>query len=66
MKLSLADAASRAVERVERALIQATLIDTNGNRTVAAQSLGINRKTLFNKMKTYGLTSDDREVAEDE
>jgi DNA-binding NtrC family response regulator len=58
-RLTLADATRRAVERVERALIQAALAEHGGNRTSTAESLGINRKTLFNKMRAYCMTADD-------
>jgi DNA-binding protein Fis len=30
-------------------------METGGNQTAAADSLGINRKTLFNKLRLYGL-----------
>jgi DNA-binding NtrC family response regulator len=53
--LTLAASVERTVERVERALIQAALMETGGNQTAAADSLGINRKTLFNKLRLYGL-----------
>ena len=56
--LTLAEAVRRASERVERTWIQAALSEQRGNRTATAESLGINRKTLFNKMRTYGLTTD--------
>jgi DNA-binding NtrC family response regulator len=58
-KLTLTEAARRAVERVERGLIQASLAEHRGNRTATAETLGINRKTLFNKMRTYELTTDE-------
>ncbi len=40
--------------QVERALILKTLEDTGGNRSRAAEILGINRRTLQNKLKEYG------------
>ena len=61
-RLGLAAAVARTVERVERALIQSTLAECHGNRTAAAESLGINRKTLFNKLKQYGMTIDDEDL----
>jgi DNA-binding NtrC family response regulator len=54
---TLSEAVLRASERVERAMIQATLSECKGNKTATAESLGINRKTLFTKMRQYGLTS---------
>lgn len=41
----------RALERVERALIDQALARTNGNRTEAAALLGLNRTTLVEKMR---------------
>jgi two-component system response regulator HydG len=44
-----------SLQEVEKALILKTLEDTSGNRTRAAEILGINRRTLQNKLKEYGL-----------
>ena len=41
----------------EKELIRETLIKCNHNRTLTAETLQISRKTLFNKMKRYGLGS---------
>lgn len=41
--------------QVEKELIQDTLKKFAGNRTLTAEALNISRKTLFNKMKKYGL-----------
>ena len=57
-RLTLIDAVANAVERVERYMIQASLDEHRGNRTAAAESLGINRKTLFNKMRSYAMAVD--------
>jgi DNA-binding NtrC family response regulator len=40
---------------VERATIQAALDETNGNRRKAAEQLGIGERTLYRKIKEYGL-----------
>ena len=42
------------VDGAERSLIELTLRHTGGNRTRAAEILGISAKTLFNKLRDYG------------
>jgi two-component system response regulator HydG len=44
-----------SLQEVEKSLILKTLDDTGGNRTRAAEILGINRRTLQNKLKEYGI-----------
>ena len=44
-----------ANSRTEKNLIEETLQRYDYNRTLAAKALNISRKTLFNKMKKYGL-----------
>ena len=44
-----------SLAEMERALIIKTLAETGGNRTRAAEILGINRRTLQNKLKEYRL-----------
>ena len=39
----------------ERAMIQATLRQVRGNRRKAAQQLGISERTLYRKLKEYGV-----------
>jgi two-component system response regulator HydG len=41
---------------MERELIRKTLEYTGGNRTKAAEVLGISRATLHNKLKEYDLS----------
>ncbi|MDR2038651.1 MAG: sigma-54 dependent transcriptional regulator [Bacteroidales bacterium] len=41
--------------RIEKELIEETLKKYDYNRTLTADALNISRKTLFNKMKKYGL-----------
>jgi DNA-binding NtrC family response regulator len=55
-RLSLGFQVTRSVERIERGLIVAALAECRGNRQQTAELLGINRKTLFTKMKQYGLS----------
>jgi DNA-binding NtrC family response regulator len=45
----------RALEEPERLLIERALARNRGNRQRTAQMLGVNRTTLFNKMRKYGL-----------
>jgi DNA-binding NtrC family response regulator len=45
----------RAVERAEMETIRAALAATDGRRNDAAEILGISRKTLWEKIKGYGL-----------
>jgi DNA-binding NtrC family response regulator len=46
----------RAVERAEVETIRAALAATGGRRNEAAEILGISRKTLWEKIKAYGIT----------
>ena len=46
-----------SLDEVEKALILKTLEETGGNRSRAAEILGINRRTLLNKLKEYGISS---------
>lgn len=54
-KGTLADAVKEAMEKLEKMMIVSRLAEFSGNRTATADSLGISRKTLFNKMRQYGL-----------
>jgi two-component system response regulator HydG len=44
-----------SLQEMEKALILKTLEDTGGNRSRAAEILGINRRTLQMKLKEYGM-----------
>ena len=46
-----------SLAEMEKELIVKTLAETGGNRTRAAEILGINRRTLQNKLKEYGLNT---------
>ena len=50
------------LEEVERRRIERTLHLTSGNRTLAAEKLGISRATLHSKIKEYGLQDVGRDV----
>ncbi|MGD2153225.1 MAG: sigma-54 dependent transcriptional regulator [Gemmatimonadales bacterium] len=52
---TLSEAVERARVAVEERMILDALRETGGNRTRAAERLGISRKTLFNKMRELGL-----------
>jgi two-component system, NtrC family, response regulator HydG len=47
--------AGRSLEEVERALIEANLELVDGNRQKAAAILGMSERTLYRKLKEYGL-----------
>ena len=54
----LSERASRIVplSELERRAIAEALLETRGDRTMAAQLLGIGRTTLYRKVKEYGLS----------
>jgi Fis family transcriptional regulator len=43
---------------VEKPLLEVVLRHTQGNQTLAAQVLGINRNTLRKKIQQYGLAQE--------
>lgn len=53
----MSDLHEEVLKRVERPLIQLVLKKTHGNRLKAARILGINRNTLFKKIREMGLGS---------
>ena len=58
---TLKDVVRHVVETAERDLIVRTLERTRWNRAQAARLLGINYKTLYNKLKEYALLRGDEE-----
>jgi two-component system response regulator HydG len=52
---SLASLVGKPLEDIERIFITETLAFTGGNREQAAQLLGIGERTLYRKIKEYGL-----------
>jgi transcriptional regulator PpsR len=54
-RVPLKDLVRQAGERMERACIEAALVLTLGNRTWAAQTLGLSCQSLYAKMRHHGL-----------
>jgi transcriptional regulator with PAS, ATPase and Fis domain len=44
-----------SLREVERSLLEKTLVATNGNRTHAAEMLGVSLRTIRNRIREYGL-----------
>ena len=63
VRLTLTEAVAQASERLEKVMILSRLAEHRGNRTATAESLGVSRKTLFNKMRQYGMTGEEVEDA---
>ncbi|HEY3355081.1 MAG TPA: sigma-54 dependent transcriptional regulator [Polyangia bacterium] len=55
-----ADSVPASLKEVERRHVQRVLTDSGWNITRAAQALGIDRVTLYNKIKKYGLKRDEQ------
>lgn len=45
----------RSLRQVEEALIRRVLHESDGNRSLAARTLGVNRTTLYNKLRLYDI-----------
>ncbi len=61
-RLKLSEAVTEATEKLEKLIIASRLAHHKGNRTATAESLGISRKTLFNKMREYHLSGDEEDL----
>src|SRR6266545_1068487 len=59
--ITLADLVKDVTERLEKTVISSRLAEMASNRTATAESLGISRKTLFNKMRQYGFLGENTE-----
>jgi DNA-binding NtrC family response regulator len=46
------------VEALEKAVIELALKQTPGNKTLAAEALGVHRRLLYKKLREYGLESE--------
>jgi len=57
MASSPSDVAGRTMEEIERGAIERALSESGGNRRRAAERLGIGERTLYDKLKRYGLGS---------
>lgn len=49
------DPQRRTMEKIEREAIRHALEDVGGNRRKAAERLGIGERTLYEKLKRYGI-----------
>jgi two-component system response regulator HydG len=47
------------LDQIERRHVERALKSANGNKTHAARTLGIDRRTLYRKLEHYGVTSND-------
>jgi DNA-binding NtrC family response regulator len=59
----LAGTLPEAIERVEVAMIRRAMEEAGGNRTQAAERLGIRRQLLYQKLGRYGLEPSPNETA---
>lgn len=57
-QVQLPDHASLRLRDMEEAMIRRALEACKGNRSSAARELGINRATLYNKLKVYGIAKE--------
>jgi DNA-binding NtrC family response regulator len=53
--VSLRDGWKRNIEKLERWLVQRALAEAAGNKSKAAEALGIHRRLLYEKLRRYGI-----------
>jgi two-component system response regulator HydG len=58
---ALKETSMRSRAGVEEEMVRSALLECEGNRSAAASKLGIDRKTLYAKMRTYGIEVTRRE-----
>jgi transcriptional regulator with PAS, ATPase and Fis domain len=46
-----------SIDAVERSLIARVLVESGGNRSLAARTLGVHRATLYGKLRAHGLAA---------
>ena len=63
LDMPLTEAVREATERLEKRMILSRLAAFKGNRTATAESLGVSRKTLFNKMRQHQLGEEEAAFA---
>jgi transcriptional regulator PpsR len=57
-KLTMREIVQETVDSVERSCVEAALERAKGNRTVAAQMLGLSRQSLYMKIERYSLSDE--------
>lgn len=53
--VSLDEGWKKNIEKLERRLVQKALAETAGNKSKAAEVLGIHRRLLYEKLRRYGM-----------
>jgi hypothetical protein len=56
--VSVRDGWKRNIEKLERWLVQRALAEAGGNKSKAAEALGIHRRLLYEKLRRYGINGE--------
>jgi DNA-binding NtrC family response regulator len=56
--VSVRDGWKRNIEKLERWLVQRALAEAAGNKSKAAETLGIHRRLLYEKLRRYGMNGE--------